>query len=76
MLVEKMLLFDSEADCEVLQLIEFEGKEEREEIEICIYNCKRSLPDEWTFDDILEAIQNNFKVKNIMEIYGHEQMGI
>ena len=76
MLVEKMLLFDSEADCEVLQLIEFEEKEEREEIELCIYNCKRSLPDEWTFDDILEAIQNNFKVKNIMEIYGHEQMGI
>lgn len=76
MLVEKMLLFDSEADCEVLQLIEFEEKEEREEIELCIYNCKRSLPNEWTFDDILTTIKDNFKVKSIVEIYGYEQMGL
>lgn len=76
MLVEKMLLFDHTGDEETLFLVEFENDEEREEIEMCIYSCKRSLPGEWTFDDILEAIQNNFEVKNITEICGFEQMGI
>lgn len=76
MAIDKILLFDGDITEETIFLIEFENDEEREKVENCIYNVKRRLPTEWTFDDILKEIQNNFKVKNIMEVYGFEQMGI
>ena len=71
-----MLLFDHEGAEETLFLIKFKNDEEREEIDTCICNCKRSLLGKWTFDDILETIQNNFEVKSIEEICDFEQMGI
>ena len=79
MLIDKMLLFDkdvSNVTDSTTTLIIFKNKVEYNDVNYCIYECKRMLEDEWTWDDVIQAITNKFEIENIIDIYEFEMCGL